>query len=120
VIVVPAFRVSTPDAYRWWDADRARRKGRLAGMSHRAAIANDLQPPVTKRFPAISRIVRQLTRAGASEAAMSGSGSAVFGLFQTHSAATQAAATIGRESPPPLALVTRTVSRSEYRRLAGN
>ena len=120
VIVVPAFRVSTPDAYRWWDADRARRTGRLAGGSHRAAIANDLQPSVTKRFPAISRIVRQLTRAGASEAAMSGSGSAVFGLFQTHSAATQAAATIGRESPPPLALVTRTVSRAEYRRLAGN
>ena len=47
VLVLPAFGVSTPEAYRWWDADGARR----------AKGANDLQAPVARRHPEIGRIV---------------------------------------------------------------
>jgi 4-diphosphocytidyl-2-C-methyl-D-erythritol kinase len=79
---------------------------------------NDLQAPVAARQPTITRIVRDLTRAGARLAAMSGSGSAVFGLFPTRAAAERAARAIG--SPTRRALVTRTLTRAEYQRLAGN
>ena len=62
--------------------------------------------------------VRALSRAGADCAAMSGSGSAVFGLFGSRTAAERAARALaagGRRT-----LVTRTLTRAECRRLAGN
>ncbi len=43
--------------------------------------ANDLEAPVAARHPEIGRIVDRLRGAGARLAAMSGSGSACFGLF---------------------------------------
>ena len=102
----PAFGVSTPEAYRWWDADGARvSKG-----------ANDLQAPVARRHPEIGRIVRALTHAGAYGAAMSGSGSAVFGLFSRQPDAARAAAAI--KSKSRRILITRTLNRLEYQALA--
>ncbi len=81
-------------------------------------MTNDLQKPVAKRHPAIARIVAALRRAGASHAAMSGSGSAVFGLFGRESTARRAA----RGLSPRLCrrtVVTRTLTRAAYRRLDG-
>ena len=108
VLVIPPFGVSTPEAYAWWDAGRGRSRGRK----------NDLQAAVGRRHPEIPRIVRALSRAGADCAAMSGSGSAVFGLFGSRTAAARAARALaagGRRT-----LVTRTLTRAECRRLAGN
>lgn len=106
VLVRPPFGVSTPEAYRWWDADGVRvSKG-----------ANDLQGPVAHRHPEIGRIVRALTGAGAHHAAMSGSGSAVFGLFSRRSDAARAAA--GLTSASRRTLITRTLNRLEYQALA--
>ena len=62
--------------------------------------------------PQIGRIVRALTRLGASHAAMSGSGSAVFGLFPTRARAEAAAAAIDGRSLRTL--VTRTIDRASY------
>ncbi len=118
VVIVPTCRVSTPEAYRWWDADRARPRRAAARARRRATAVNDLQTAVSTRYPVIARIVRQLTRAGASCAAMTGSGSAVFGLFANRSAATRAARTVAHGATGTF--ITRTVSRAEYRRLAGN
>jgi 4-diphosphocytidyl-2-C-methyl-D-erythritol kinase len=73
---------------------------------------------VAKRHPEIRRIVADLTRAGAECAAMSGSGSAVFGLFGSRAGAERAARALGR--PSRRTLVTRTVARAEYGRLAAN
>ena len=64
----------------------AQRAGRRrAGAAERSAgeLVNDLQAPVAAHHPEIARIVGALRAAGASHAAMSGSGSAVFGLFAT-------------------------------------
>jgi len=106
VLVLPAFGVSTPEAYRWWDAEGARAsKG-----------ANDLQAPVARRYPEVGRIVAALTRAGAHDAAMSGSGSAVFGLCSRRSDAARAAA--GVRSASRRIVITRTLNRLEYQALA--
>ena len=55
---------------------------------------------------------------GATHAAMSGSGSAVFGLFASRQPAVRAARAITWAAR--LALVTRTLGRAEYRRLVGD
>jgi 4-diphosphocytidyl-2-C-methyl-D-erythritol kinase len=124
VVVRPPFGVSTADAYRWFDEDRqqarpaARRheQSALDGFGIPASeLRNDLQDPVVIRYPAIARVIRSLHRSGASYAAMSGSGSAAFGLFPTRLAAQEAAGSIrGRGIQT---LVTRTLHGAEARRL---
>jgi 4-diphosphocytidyl-2-C-methyl-D-erythritol kinase len=133
-LVVPSFRVSTKDAYQWWDESPgassrrpslgwSKASGRETGWLPSAfavslskgELTNDLQGPVAARHPEIAQIVRALGRRGATHAAMSGSGSAVFGLFPSKPSADRAAvvlATGGRR-----ALVSRTVTRAKYRRL---
>ena len=44
-------------------------------------LSNDLQVPVVKKHPAIGEMIERLRTVGAHAAAMSGRGSAVFGLF---------------------------------------
>jgi 4-diphosphocytidyl-2-C-methyl-D-erythritol kinase len=110
VVAVPGFGVSTKDAYRWFDRDRGRKRKSAAG--------NDLQGPVSKRHSEIGRLVRRLRRAGARSAAMSGSGSAVFGLFSSKGAADRAARALS--GPKTSVIVTRTLSRAAYRRLAAH
>jgi len=116
VLALPDFGVSTRDAYAWWDAS-ASGKQYVASAGPRLPLAyvNDLQRPVAKRHPAIARIVTALRRAGAAHAAMSGSGSAVFGLFADKSDATRAARAIS-DGLCPRTLVTRTLSRAACRR----
>jgi 4-diphosphocytidyl-2-C-methyl-D-erythritol kinase len=104
VVVVPEFGVSTKDAFAWWDAS-SRRSGR---------DSNDLQAVVAKHHPVVTKLVRALNKAGAFHASLSGSGSAVFGLFSRRSAA-QAAA---RALAGPRTFVTPTLSRRACRRLA--
>jgi 4-diphosphocytidyl-2-C-methyl-D-erythritol kinase len=134
VLALPDFGVSTAQAYAWWDAD-ANRKQYVASAFRRTITAagppeagrrvrherfvNDLQPPVAKRHPVVTRIVAALRRAGASQAAMSGSGSAVFGLFGRLPAALQAADVVVSARTCRRTLVTRTLTRASYRRLAG-
>jgi len=114
VLALPAFGVSTREAYGWFDADRHRRipERRQPGRE------NDLQAPVVRRRPEISRIVTALQHAGADHAAMSGSGSAVFGLFSSRTAARAAAASVARRLSRP-ALLTRTLSGAAYWKRAG-
>jgi 4-diphosphocytidyl-2-C-methyl-D-erythritol kinase len=104
VVVVPAFGVSTQEAFGWWDAS-----GRRSGHA-----ANDLQVPVARHHPVVSRLVTSLKEEGAFHASLSGSGSAVFGVFSRRSEA-QAAA---RAHAGPRTFVTPTLSRRECQRLA--
>jgi 4-diphosphocytidyl-2-C-methyl-D-erythritol kinase len=107
VLARPSFGVSTKDAFAWWDD---------SGTVATASAANDLQPAVAARHPAITRLVAKLRRAGAREAAMSGSGSAVFGLFDRRPAAEAAARALA--SRDVITLTTRTLNRAAYHRLA--
>ena len=102
VIVRPPFGVATADAYRWLSESRAggppvaetfeppaRPEAWLPAL---AGCRNDFEPVVAARHPEIAETVTALRAAGAVLAMMSGSGSAVFGLFeQAHGAARAAA-----------------------------
>ena len=131
LLVLPSFGVSTKEAFGWWDASRDAAVGRpFQGRHRRGApergalqmfeLVNDLEAPVASHHPQIARLVRALRKAGASHAAMTGSGSAVFGLFARRTAAACAAVALcGPASPRPIVtLVTRTLNRKGYRALA--
>lgn len=122
VIVQPAFGVSTAEAYAWYDEDRA------AGLkeprelqvlpvpwpSRAAQMVNDLEPPVVRRHPEIAEIKAALKEGGAVAASMSGSGSAVFGLFRTRAAAARLLGPLARGGARTF--LTRTLARDEYER----
>ncbi len=116
VLVQPPFGVSTADAYRWYRSGRSTRSRQreqrtaLAGNRSAHGVMNDLEPAVVARHPEIGRIRRQLSDAGAFLSLMSGSGSAVFGLFGDREVARAAAARFDR--PGWRTMVTRTVRRS--------
>jgi 4-diphosphocytidyl-2-C-methyl-D-erythritol kinase len=121
VIVRPRFGISTPEAYQWYDAEP---RVRVRSSSRRALpagwptwarnLGNDLEAPVTTHHPTIGRIKQALVEAGAVYAAMSGSGSTVFGLFERHDAANRTARDLAR--PGWHVLATRTMTRAEYAR----
>lgn len=122
-IACPAFGVSTKDAYAWLDEDRAMGRDRasardasipdaFARMWPPGELGNDLEPPVRRRHPAIGRLVRALMRKGAAYAAMSGSGSAVFGLFPAEHGARTAARSL--QAPACRTFVTRTLTWKRY------
>ena len=108
VLIVPGFGVSTKEAFGWWDEVPHRKA--------RPGVANDLEAVVAKRYPIIRRLTRRLKREGASHASLSGSGSAVFGLFADRAAAERAAAAFRGHR----VFVARTLSRRECRKLAAN
>jgi len=121
VILRPGFGVATTDAYRWFDEEVRRPLKEPAARrvpdgwpAWSAALRNDLETAVMKHHPAIGRIKQSLLDAGATFAAMSGSGSAVFGLFDRADAARRTANDLAR--PGWLSLHTRTLSRREYER----
>lgn len=120
VLVKPPFGVPTPDAYRWFDGDGPGRPSRRARRlpaswpAWSAGARNDLEAPVARRHPDIRRIVQRLSRLGADYAAMSGSGSAVFGLFPDRLTAAGAQADLVARGWR--AWATRTLSRAAVQR----
>jgi 4-diphosphocytidyl-2-C-methyl-D-erythritol kinase len=129
VIIKPSFGVSTADAYAWFASDAAAAHpeaavegdppGRLVELgwpSGPIPLQNDLMAPVARRHPALQEVVDACLSAGAVGAQMTGSGSAVFGLFSEAGAA-RAARQLKR--PDWLVLVARTQSRREAARRMG-
>jgi 4-diphosphocytidyl-2-C-methyl-D-erythritol kinase len=126
VLVLPSFGVSTREAFGWWDqrssaavrkSRRPRPAGQIAGLQLPIAeMVNDLEAPVAAHHPEVRRIVNQLGRAGATHAAMSGSGSAVFGLFEAEVQAAAASAALAR--PGRRVVLTATLGRQRYQRLS--
>ena len=112
VLTFPPFGVSTAEAYAWFDEMRARTPSRaeVRYLSHSwlgrvVPLVNDLEPVVVERHPLIATQVKRLTALGASMAAMSGSGSTVFGVFPTVKSAEIAARKLRQTGAS--ALVTR-------------
>ena len=122
VIVRPPYGVSTAEAYAWYDEDRAAgiRESRelqilpVPWPTRAAQMINDLEPPVVRRHPEIAGLKLALKDAGAVAAAMSGSGSAVFGLFRGRAAAARVLRPLSRGGTR--ALLTRTLTRGEHER----
>jgi 4-diphosphocytidyl-2-C-methyl-D-erythritol kinase len=121
VLLVPGFGVSTPDAYGWYDGERSQARGALGREaqhvpgpwpSRAAQMINDLEAPIARHHPEIDQMKTALKRAGALAAAMSGSGSTVFGLFQQRS---EAKAAVDKLSGSAWrVLMTESLGRGEY------
>jgi 4-diphosphocytidyl-2-C-methyl-D-erythritol kinase len=142
VIVTPEVGVSTPKAFAEWDrkltvdgpSDRMVELGRglSAWLSEsysgapfrrgrrenpllelvRAGIKNDFEQVVFPEYPELSEGKRVLERAGAKYASLSGSGSALYGLFASKQAARSAAARLRKQGWK--AQATATLTRAEY------
>ncbi|MGH9815177.1 MAG: 4-(cytidine 5'-diphospho)-2-C-methyl-D-erythritol kinase [Candidatus Acidiferrales bacterium] len=87
----------------------------LCSSSHGGPLANDFEPAVFAKHPRLRRIKRDLLRAGATDAALAGSGSAVFGFFPNPAQARRAA----RKFPYDQVFLAETVSRIRYRKALG-
>ena len=126
LIVSPReIQVPTADAYRWLHAPR------LASLTKNAAdhklyrfcalcwsaqgvvLSNDFEAAVFRRHPRLAQIKRALLQAGASEALLAGSGSAVFGVFPSPAKARRAAVGF----PHDQSFVCESVSRKRYARV---
>lgn len=126
VLVLPGFGISTKAAYAWYDEDASSNQplrtlqvpGRVPGTWARPAadVVNDLEEPVARRYPEIAEAAGILRQAGAEAAAMSGSGSAVFGLFTSSGAA--GAAVRASQKRGWRAVRTRTLGHAECRWLS--
>ena len=106
VLVVPPFGVSTPWAYHRFD-ELGRKESAVAavapvtgqqrsGWPLPGECVNDLESAVVPTYPAIQEIKDELLACQAEATLMSGSGSAVFGVFPDEQAAQQAGETVAK------------------------
>jgi 4-diphosphocytidyl-2-C-methyl-D-erythritol kinase len=129
LLVTPGVHVATPEAY------KALRRGLTSGdnlnyinsfqafvwdtgggqskSGNRPVFENDFESVVFDLYPRLKSIKRELLRLGATSATMSGSGSALFGFFDSRLKLEAARVRFGAES----AVAIRTVSRSQYQRM---
>jgi 4-diphosphocytidyl-2-C-methyl-D-erythritol kinase len=110
LVAVPPERVETAWAYKAWDQAQARGEGALSTAPQSQApltslcpasmgpfcvsgafIANSFEAVVFRAYPAVRLLKERLLAQGAAAAGMSGSGSAVFGIFRDASRARDAA-----------------------------
>jgi len=142
VVVTPEVGVSTPRAFADWDqlthsaaSDRlvdvgralsawlvtpntgALARGRSRAGSQlldlvRTGIENDFERVVFPQYPELRDIKGALERAGAVYASLSGSGSALYGLFRDRAAAAKAAVRLRKQGLQ--AVATTTLTRARY------
>jgi 4-diphosphocytidyl-2-C-methyl-D-erythritol kinase len=112
--------VLTRDAYAWVAAKLTKTLAAskissfcaLCWSTQGMPLSNDFEAVVFRRHPRLARIKRELLRRGAAEAALAGSGSAVFAVFQNPAQARRAALAFARDR----VFITQTLSRKEYLR----
>jgi 4-diphosphocytidyl-2-C-methyl-D-erythritol kinase len=78
----------------------------------RTGIENDFEQVVFPQYPELRDVKSALTASGAKYVSLSGSGSAVYGLFRSPAEATKAAARLRKHGIP--AQATKTLPRREY------
>jgi 4-diphosphocytidyl-2-C-methyl-D-erythritol kinase len=123
LVIFPGFPVSTAEAYR----QAGLRLTEQAGADYTGSFGawpqfplmswgpaeNDFEQVVFARWPELARWKRQLIRAGAEVASLTGSGSAVYALFSTSRQMERASKLIPKGW---LLFPTRTLGRAEYHR----
>jgi 4-diphosphocytidyl-2-C-methyl-D-erythritol kinase len=127
VLARPAFGVSTADAYGWLSDDARQRRASSSRRRPRWPATtggwpavlrdcwNDFEPVVTARHPVLAAAIAELASAGAMHALLSGSGSAVAGLFEDPHAAARAGVTLGQR-PGWTCWVVPTLDRAGHAR----
>jgi 4-diphosphocytidyl-2-C-methyl-D-erythritol kinase len=122
VISPQGIGVSTKEAYQWVSEELTNRSEppNIWGFcalcwSRPGAVSNDFERPVFSRHPRLGEIRAGLLERGAADAALAGSGSAVFGVFRNPAQARRAA----RAFPEDSVFVVETLSREKYGRALG-
>lgn len=132
LVVAPPVHVATPAAYqalarpeltlpdnsRILNAFQAAASSVSEGLAERgwSLGENDFESVVFPQYPRLQSIKQALREAGADVALLTGSGSAVFGLFADRAQARQAAAAFPQERVFPITLVTRQRYRAAWAR----
>jgi 4-diphosphocytidyl-2-C-methyl-D-erythritol kinase len=123
LLAVPDVHVSTAEAYR-------RLSPRLTSESEQNKIfsfqslaaaggvsetgCNDFEAVVMEQYPGLALLKKRLERAGAAPALMTGSGSAIFGLFRTRDHVLRARNVLAGEKALGISLVNRTRYRAMW------
>ncbi|HUQ93761.1 MAG TPA: 4-(cytidine 5'-diphospho)-2-C-methyl-D-erythritol kinase [Bryobacteraceae bacterium] len=129
ILLAPGIHVSTPAAYRALNrhltvTEDSRIMNSFQSLSWeigegvpvrswRGFCQNDFEEVVFRQYPQIQRLKKKLIAAGACLTLMTGSGSALFGFFDTRADTENAAMSL----PDVRSVVFRTVSRARYRAL---
>jgi 4-diphosphocytidyl-2-C-methyl-D-erythritol kinase len=124
LVVFPGFPVSTAEAYREAGL-RLTSKGKVRSIDNVGAwpqfplmnwgpAENDFERVVFAKWPELARLKRHLIRAGAEIASLTGSGSAVYAVFESTRQLLHASKLIPKGW---LKFRSRTLSRADYRRL---
>lgn len=119
VVVVPRRRVETgwayanalPPASRLTTRKRGRRRAlglRASAKSLSFRVSNDFEHGVSAAVPDVARLRKRLVALGAQAVVMSGSGSAVVGIFASRAEAEQAA---GEFRSPDMAVAVQVLRR---------
>ena len=82
MIVHPGVEVSTREAFKLLELKESNLDFDYENLHN---ISNDFQGPVSKKFPKITEALKFIESSGAHFTQMSGSGSAVFGIFEKDS-----------------------------------
>ncbi|MGO9261666.1 MAG: 4-(cytidine 5'-diphospho)-2-C-methyl-D-erythritol kinase [Bryobacteraceae bacterium] len=108
LLVAPQVHVSTAEAYRALTPRLTTElqqnkifsfQSQAWDVSTAVPAGNDFEPAVFERHPELAALKERLLQAGASPALMTGSGSALFGLFRDAGGVSRAIAALG-EKPP--------------------
>jgi 4-diphosphocytidyl-2-C-methyl-D-erythritol kinase len=78
----------------------------------RTGIENDFEQVVFPKYPELRKVKRVLEKTGAYYASLSGSGSALYGLFRSQAAAKKAVAQLGKIGTS--SVITKTLGRQQY------
>jgi 4-diphosphocytidyl-2-C-methyl-D-erythritol kinase len=122
LLVVPNVHSSTAEAYRDLSAtltsiglqnklDSFQREVWRTGVD-----GNDFEEVVFARHPELERIKQRLCRLGAKPAAMTGSGSAIFGIFEDSEKLNRARKSFPNTTVFPISFLSRAQYRSAWRR----
>lgn len=125
LLILPPVAVNTGWAYRklnflltkrGWPSKLSGLRELLSGIPiSRSLYENDFEAAVFPEFPMLEEIRDRLVEVGAATALMSGSGSTLFGLFESDEECRKALDRLLTAGVPGRLEVTRFVSRSEYR-----
>ena len=123
VIAAPPFEVSTAAVFRElkprdWSgpAPQSHLEALAAGAISSAILVNDLAPVAIARHPFIGHLIDLMRSHGASAAAMSGSGGAVFGIFADSESARRAAGSAAQIEPATRFIATESEASRELSR----
>ncbi len=135
LVIAPGIHVSTPEAYRGFARDgngkltEAQRiqyidsfqsrvwrlGGSLSAGGNGTQVENDFESVVFPQHPQLKSILKNLQKSGADPARMTGSGSALFGVFTTQQQVRQAQAACETLRPQPAVIPAAFLSRNQYR-----